>query len=113
MPTFNFLVMKRNHWLLLMTIFAVICISCKETPQEHYAKLLQEWIGKEIKIPNEAIFTIQGQDTAIFPIGNKYKILIYADSIIRAITTEDNIPLRWEDWTCFVRTKMETSISLN
>lgn len=105
MPTFNFLVMKRNHWLLLMTIFAVICISCKETPQEHYAKLLQEWIGKEIKIPNEAIFTIQGQDTAIFPIGNKYKILIYADS-----TGCISCKLQLERWKMFMEQEAMDSI---
>ena len=72
--------MKWNYWLLLTTILTIICISCKETPQEHYAKLLQEWMGKEIKIPNEAIFTVQGQDTVIFPTENNYKILTYADS---------------------------------
>lgn len=72
--------MKRNHGLLLTTILTIICISCKETPQKHYAKLLQEWMGKEVKIPNEVIFTVQGQDTVIFPTENNYKILTYADS---------------------------------
>ena len=58
-----------------------MCISCKESPKEHYTKLLQEWMNKEVRFPANAVFTVQGKDTVPFPLDADYKILTYVDSM--------------------------------
>lgn len=42
---------------------------------------MQVWSQKEIKFPDELIFSVKGKDTVDFSISGKYKILTYVDSI--------------------------------
>ena len=72
--------MKQIYQLLTFLLLG-LCVACKESPQEHYAKLLQEWMGKEVRFPNNPTFTIQGKDTVNFPLDADYKILTYVDSM--------------------------------
>ena len=72
--------MKQIYRLLTFLLLA-LCVACKESPKEHYAKLLQEWMGKEVQLPKKPIFTIQGKDTVNFPLEADYKILTYVDSM--------------------------------
>lgn len=72
--------MKQNNWLLVISI-SFLCVSCKDTPKEHYTKLLQEWMGKEVQFPGNPTFTILGRDTVNFPLDADYKILTYVDSM--------------------------------
>ena len=72
--------MKRNNWLLIISVL-FLCISCKESPKDHYTKLLQEWMNKEVRFPANPVFTVQGKDTVAFPMDANYKILTYVDSI--------------------------------
>ena len=72
--------MKQNNWLLVISIL-FLCVSCKDTPKEHYTKLLQEWMGKEVQFPDNPTFTILGRDAVNFPLEADYKILTYVDSM--------------------------------
>ncbi len=69
-----------QYWIFTF-ILLNLCTACEESAKEHYAKLLQEWIGKEVQFPNNPKFTIQGRDTVNFPLEADYKILTYVDSI--------------------------------
>ncbi len=69
-----------RYWIFTF-ILLNLCTACKESPKEYYAKLLQEWMGKEVLFPNNPTFTIQGQDTVNFPLKADYKILTYVDSM--------------------------------
>ena len=72
--------MKQIYRLLIFLLLG-LCVACKESPKEHYAKLLQEWMGKEVQFPEKPIFTIQGKDTVDLPLNADYKILTYVDSM--------------------------------
>lgn len=72
--------MKTSYWTGILIVLLTIG-SCKESPKEHYAKLLQEWMDKEVRFPANAVFTVQGKDTVPFPLDADYKILTYVDSM--------------------------------
>lgn len=72
--------MKTSYLIKILVLLCAV-YSCKESPREHYAKLLQEWIGKELQFPDNPKFTILGQDTVNFPLEANYKILTYVDSM--------------------------------
>ena len=40
--------------------------SCQESREEAMLRLVNEWNGKEIKVPSRSVFTIQGKDTVDF-----------------------------------------------
>ncbi|WP_305276037.1 hypothetical protein, partial [Lactobacillus taiwanensis] len=62
---------------MFLPLFLFSCGNKKENIKE----LLQVWSQKEIKFPDELIFSVKGKDTVDFSISGKYKILTYVDSI--------------------------------
>lgn len=69
-----------NILLCTLPLFVGVCSSCKDSGRERIAHLVTEWQGKEIQLPTNGVFTIQGRDTVQFPIEASYKILAYVDS---------------------------------
>lgn len=72
-----------NWGKLLLQILCVFCfLSCQESEKERITRLVKEWNGKEIKFPNNIVFTIQGRDTVDFDCWKStFKIVTYVDSI--------------------------------
>ena len=71
--------MKKTGVLLLM-----LCLlaACQESDKERLTRLVQEWDGKEISFPVQAVFTVQGRDTVDFRWqAAPYRIVTYVDSI--------------------------------
>ena len=71
--------MKKTGVLLLM-----LCLlaACQESDKERLTRLVQEWDGKEISFPAQAVFTVQGRDTVDFRWqAAPYRIVTYVDSI--------------------------------
>jgi hypothetical protein len=68
-------------FLLLLTVF----VSCKEDKKRSEAeKIIAEWVGKEIKFPEDIQCNILGKDTTASLCSDlllrEYKILLYVDS---------------------------------
>ena len=60
--------------------------SCQNSPQEHITQLVEEWQGKEVRFPENPVFTRQLNDTVDYRIpGMEYKVLVYVDSIPKRI----------------------------
>ena len=71
--------MKKTGVLLLM-----LCLlaACQESDKERLTRLVQEWDGKEISFPAQAVFTVQGRDTVDFRWqAAPYRIVTYVDSL--------------------------------
>lgn len=70
---------------LIILVLLPIFFSCKNEQKEkekQIAKLVTEWQGKEIKFPDNLIFTRYLTDTTDFQIPqSEYKVLVYVDSI--------------------------------
>lgn len=64
-----------------LPLFMLSCISCKDNNKENITRLVTEWQGKEVLLPENSIFTIQGKDTVPFPATADHKILVYVDSV--------------------------------
>jgi hypothetical protein len=69
----------KNRVILLF--FVVLLFSCERTQQEIIADTYTEWMGKQIKIPHNPIFTVDARDTVSVEYKNNYKIVVYVDSI--------------------------------
>lgn len=66
---------------LYIILFCFFC-SCQESKKEQFARLVQEWQGKEIFFPKELTFTRFVTDTVDYQIPvSEYKVLVYVDSI--------------------------------
>lgn len=61
-------------------LFSFVLFSCSDKDKEEIKQLVIEWQGKEINIPNNSIFTIQGKDTVDVNLNTEHKILVYVDS---------------------------------
>ena len=70
---------------LIILVLLPIFFSCKNEQKEkekQIAQLVNEWQGKEIKFPDNLIFTRYLTDTTNFQIPqSEYKVLVYVDSI--------------------------------
>lgn len=70
---------------LIILVLLPIFFSCKSEQKEkekQIAELVNEWQGKEIKFPDNLIFTRYLTDTTDFQIPqSEYKVLVYVDSI--------------------------------
>ena len=70
--------------ILFILILLPIFFSCKNEQKEkekQIAQLVNEWQGKEIKFPDNLIFTRYLTDTTDFQIPqSEYKVLVYVDS---------------------------------
>lgn len=69
-----------NIITLLISLFSFILFSCGDKDKEEITLLVTQWQGKEINIPNNSIFTIQGKDTVDVNLNTERKILVYVDS---------------------------------
>ncbi|MBR5613519.1 MAG: DUF1573 domain-containing protein [Bacteroidaceae bacterium] len=67
---------------LLLIIGLSLFVSCQETERERFTRMVNEWMGKEIKFPEHSVFTVQGKDTVDFDYQDaNYKIVSYIDSV--------------------------------
>ena len=67
--------------LVLLPIF-FSCQNEQKEKEKQIAELVNEWQGKEIKFPDNLIFTRYLTDTTDFQIPqSEYKVLVYVDSI--------------------------------
>lgn len=58
-----------------------VCVSCRDTRKDSAFQLVREWEGKEIRFPEQSVFTVQGKDTVGFNWSDAdYKVLMYVDS---------------------------------
>lgn len=71
--------------------------SCGDNKKQEITRLVTEWQGKEIVIPEGSIFTIQGKDTVDVDMNAKHKILIYVDS-----TGCTSCRLQLQRWKAFI-----------
>ena len=68
--------------LFLIGLLCFFFCSCQESTKKHYEKIVNEWQGKEIIIPNDVTFKSLRQDTLCSYLWDKpFKILTYIDSI--------------------------------
>lgn len=68
--------------LLAAFLCAFMFASCQESREEHIARLVEEWSGREIRFPDRPVFTVQGRDTVPAPAMNvPHKVLVYVDSV--------------------------------
>ena len=66
----------------LLLLCAILFSACHETREEHAERLVKEWQEKEIKFPENPVFTRFVNDTVDYriPISN-YKVVSYIDSL--------------------------------
>jgi len=68
-------------YFILMTLTFIGGISCKkDNKKAEVEKIVAEWIGKEIVLPDDIRCTYWGRDTVCPDRNTPYKILIYTDS---------------------------------
>ncbi|MBC8603074.1 DUF1573 domain-containing protein [Parabacteroides acidifaciens] len=71
--------MKQQLLYILSLLF--LLAACQENKKEQFARLVQEWQGKEIVFPQDMLFTRFVTDTVDYTIQeSEYKVLIYVDS---------------------------------
>lgn len=71
--------------------------SCKDKTEERIESLVQEWQGKEIKFPDNPIFTQYVKDTVDYQIpASDYKVVMYVDSI-GCVSCKLQLP-RWKEF---------------
>lgn len=68
------------HSCMLLFIGTLLCASCTSSREEKITRLVTEWQNREILLPPNAIFTIQGKDTIKMNTDADHKILVYVDS---------------------------------
>ena len=69
---------KTGIWLLMLCLLA----ACQDSDKQRLTRLVQEWDGKEISFPAQAVFTVQGRDTVDFRWqAAPYRIVTYVDSL--------------------------------
>ena len=68
--------------LYLLFLNILLLASCQETKKEYVKHLVEEWQGKEIKFPENPVFTRLVKDTLDYRIPDSdYKVVSYIDSI--------------------------------
>ena len=67
-------------WIIWVAL--VLFSSCKEGTKEQFARLVQEWQGKEIVFPQDMAFTRFVTESVDYRIPDaEYKVLVYVDSV--------------------------------
>ena len=88
----------------LVPIFCIslLCFSSCQTPgQEHIMQLVKEWQGKEVRFPENPVFTRQLKDTVDYRIPEaEYKVLVYVDSI-GCTSCKLQLP-KWKEFIAYV-----------
>lgn len=73
--------MKQILFTLILFPIFFSCQNEQKEKEKHIALLVNEWQGKEIKFPENPIFTRYLTDTTDFQIPqSEYKVLVYIDS---------------------------------
>ena len=86
--------MKRVSLATLFALLILLFTSCHSKRENEVALALEEWIGKEIIIPDDIIFTIK-EDTVSYDIySTDYKIFTFIDS-----TQCTKCSLKLQEWT--------------
>ena len=86
--------------LLDLEVF-VLFSSCQNSPQEHITQLVEEWQGKEVRFPENPVFTRQLSDTVDYRIPEtEYKVLVYVDSI-GCTSCKLQLP-QWKEFIAYV-----------
>ena len=76
--------MKFFYVYMELIVWSIIFCSCQNIERKHTSNLVLEWIGKDIKFPEESIFSVIGKnrDTInLNKIDASFKILSYVDSV--------------------------------
>ena len=74
--------MKVCKYFIFTLLLVCALFSCKDKHTEKMVRLVKEWDGKEIRFPENSVFTIHSKDTVDFDFqSTEYKLLIYVDSI--------------------------------
>ena len=82
-------------------ISLLLLSSCQNSPQEHITQLVEEWQGKEMRFPENPVFTRQLGDTVNFRIPEaEYKVLVYVDSI-GCTSCKLQLP-KWKEFIAYV-----------
>lgn len=67
---------------LNLIILLLLLFSCQDKKKDEIKHLVTEWQGKEIRFPQEMVFTRFTTDTVDFPLSaSSHKILVFVDSI--------------------------------
>ena len=90
-----------------MKLVPIFCISllffpsCQTPGQEHIMQLVKEWQGKEVRFPENPVFTRQLKDTVDYRIPEaEYKVLVYVDSI-GCTSCKLQLP-KWKEFIVYV-----------
>jgi len=68
--------------IVLSVLFLLLCYSCENKKRKEINKILNEWIGKEILIPDNVTFKSFAKDTIFNSVFEReYKILFYIDTL--------------------------------
>lgn len=74
--------MKIKIRFLLIFISLLLLLSCQNKEKREAKKIITEWVGKKIQIPENIPFSVLGKDTTCQDLLKMpYKILLYVDSI--------------------------------
>lgn len=83
-----------------IVLFCTLILSaCRNKQHEMILSTFQEWERKEIQFPSHSVFTIQGVDTIEYHLQDKYKIIVYVDSV--GCTS---CKLQLSEWKKFIQT---------
>ena len=75
--------------------------ACQTTRKDHITQLVEEWQGKEVRFPENPVFTRQLNDTVDYRIlETVYKVLVYVDSI-GCTSCKLQLP-KWKEFIAYV-----------
>ena len=90
-----------NKYCYCLLFVIIIFSTCKEYSQDHITQLVEEWQGKEVRFPENPVFTRQLVDTVNFRIPEaEYKVLVYVDSI-GCTSCKLQLP-KWKEFIAYV-----------
>ena len=94
--------------LYILSIFFLLT-SCKEDKKDQFARLVQEWQGKEIVFPQDMAFTRFVTEQVEYRIPDaEYKVLIYVDST-GCISCKLQLP-KWKELIAHVDSATNSNI---
>lgn len=76
------LIWNFTMWAIGSCFLSLLVISCQESKRSTAEKIVKEWMGKEILLPDDVDCWYMGRDTLCPPRQDKpFKMLVYADSV--------------------------------
>lgn len=71
----------RKALAAVFCLLAILLLSCGDNKKGKIEKIVSEWMGKTIEIPQTATYSLN-RDTIVEPTGSaEYKVLVYTDSV--------------------------------